>query len=315
MSNEFKHVSVGTELTQAEYESITGHAFDSQATGDIPYASSAAQISRLGIGSTSQVLLVSGGLPAWSSNIPSLDYLAVNQATGYQLRSTVDTGVLTFTGGTDGNACVLVMYGKSHVTHPGKFYLYTTNASAKATSRMVVAGNLNTTTVTWASCYHVGLKFGLAGTATGAFTMGGATSGVVTVTVAAAAGTWTLTLPPDDGDAGEQLQTNGSGVTTWEAAGSLSKYKNLTGHIDPKEALDKLLSLPIHTFKYREKSLDGSRVISTGDFKTEYVGIIAEEAPFLMHHNGKIFNPVNAFGYATAAIQALNERVEKLEGK
>lgn len=30
----------------------------------------------------------------------------------------------------------------------------------------------------------------------------------------------TYTLPPDDGDAGEQLQTNGSGVLTWEAAGS-----------------------------------------------------------------------------------------------
>ena len=28
------------------------------------------------------------------------------------------------------------------------------------------------------------------------------------------------TLPPDDGDAGEQLQTNGSGVLTWEAAGA-----------------------------------------------------------------------------------------------
>jgi hypothetical protein len=28
------------------------------------------------------------------------------------------------------------------------------------------------------------------------------------------------TLPPDDGDSGEQLQTNGSGTLTWEAAGS-----------------------------------------------------------------------------------------------
>lgn len=27
---------------------------------------------------------------------------------------------------------------------------------------------------------------------------------------------WTLTLPPDDGDSGEALVTNGSGVTTWE---------------------------------------------------------------------------------------------------
>jgi hypothetical protein len=31
---------------------------------------------------------------------------------------------------------------------------------------------------------------------------------------------YTLTLPPDDGDAGEQLQTNGAGVLTWEPAGS-----------------------------------------------------------------------------------------------
>ncbi len=30
----------------------------------------------------------------------------------------------------------------------------------------------------------------------------------------------TYSLPPDDGDAGEQLQTNGAGVLTWESAGS-----------------------------------------------------------------------------------------------
>lgn len=43
----------------------------------------------------------------------------------------------------------------------------------------------------------------------------------VTIQAADATGTsYTLTLPPDDGDAGEQLQTNGSGVLTWEAAGS-----------------------------------------------------------------------------------------------
>jgi hypothetical protein len=37
--------------------------------------------------------------------------------------------------------------------------------------------------------------------------------------VPALAGNTVYTLPPDDGDAGEQLQTNGSGVLTWEAAG------------------------------------------------------------------------------------------------
>ena len=34
MANELRHVTVGTELTQAEYESVTGHAFASQATGE-----------------------------------------------------------------------------------------------------------------------------------------------------------------------------------------------------------------------------------------------------------------------------------------
>lgn len=60
-----------------------------------------------------------------------------------------------------------------------------------------------------------GLFAGLAGTLTGTLKFNGATSGTVTVQSAAAAGTWTLTLPTTDGNSGEFLQTNGSGVTTW----------------------------------------------------------------------------------------------------
>ena len=67
MANEFKHVSVGTEITQAEYEGTAGHVFNSQATGDIMYASSSSQLTRLGIGSTNAVLTVSGGIPAWDT--------------------------------------------------------------------------------------------------------------------------------------------------------------------------------------------------------------------------------------------------------
>lgn len=43
----------------------------------------------------------------------------------------------------------------------------------------------------------------------------GTTNGVVSVRTAAAAGTWTFTLPTTDGNANEFLQTNGSGVSTW----------------------------------------------------------------------------------------------------
>lgn len=65
MANELKHASVGTELSQAEWEAIGTHVFNSQATGDILYASSATQLSRVAIGATGKVLTVSGGIPAW----------------------------------------------------------------------------------------------------------------------------------------------------------------------------------------------------------------------------------------------------------
>jgi trimeric autotransporter adhesin len=49
----------------------------------------------------------------------------------------------------------------------------------------------------------------------GAIGIAGNTSGVITLTTAAAAGTWTLTLPNNDGDNAQVLTTNGSGVTSW----------------------------------------------------------------------------------------------------
>ncbi len=62
------------------------------------------------------------------------------------------------------------------------------------------------------------VQIGLAGTNLGILKMSGNTSGTVTLQPAAAAGTYTLTLPTTDGNSGEFLQTNGSGVLTWAAA-------------------------------------------------------------------------------------------------
>jgi hypothetical protein len=65
MANEFIHIDPGEILTKAEFELITGHQFNSQATGDILYASDSTQLSRLGIGSNTNVLEITGGVPAW----------------------------------------------------------------------------------------------------------------------------------------------------------------------------------------------------------------------------------------------------------
>jgi hypothetical protein len=60
-----------------------------------------------------------------------------------------------------------------------------------------------------------GFKSGGAGS--GSVQLGGATSGAVTVTAQAAAGTWTLTLPNTPGTNGYALTTDGSGNAAWAA--------------------------------------------------------------------------------------------------
>lgn len=64
------------------------------------------------------------------------------------------------------------------------------------------------------------LTLGAAGVATGTLNIAGTTSGTVTVTTAAAAGTWTLTLPANDGTANQVLTTDGNGVTSWATNGT-----------------------------------------------------------------------------------------------
>jgi hypothetical protein len=62
------------------------------------------------------------------------------------------------------------------------------------------------------------LDLGVAGSNTGRMRFNGSTSGSIVIQPASAAGTYTLTLPTTDGNSGEFLQTDGSGVLTWAAA-------------------------------------------------------------------------------------------------
>ena len=105
MANEFTHSSVGTGMTQVEFEAVGVHVCNSQATGDLIYASSATQLSRLAIGSG--VLVVSGGIPAWSSTLPAITLGGNVSCGGYNLNnigkinigsastSTIVTGAIT----------------------------------------------------------------------------------------------------------------------------------------------------------------------------------------------------------------------------
>lgn len=70
------------------------------------------------------------------------------------------------------------------------------------------------------------LTLGAEDVATGTLIIAGAISGAVTITTSATAGTWTLTLPANDGTASQVLITDGNGVTSWStlsvAVGSIT---------------------------------------------------------------------------------------------
>jgi len=116
-----------------------------------------------------------------------------------------------------------------------------------------------------------------------------------------------VSLGTDHGSDGEQLTSGGAGAACdWTAASSLREYKNVGEQASPQAALEAMLNTPAYHFHYKEKK-------GTGDTNTEYVGVMADDAPWAMHYKGTIVNPVNSLGYTVLSVQALNNKIEKLE--
>jgi len=131
----------------------------------------------------------------------------------------------------------------------------------------------------------------------------------------------TITAGADGvGADGEQLTSGGAAAECdWAAAGSLRQFKKILGmRTDEQEVLEMPKETPVYDFQYKgREEYDGEldHPITTGDKETVYTGIMADEAPFLMHHKGRILNPINTVGYLLLGIKALAEKVEQLEAK
>jgi hypothetical protein len=101
-----------------------------------------------------------------------------------------------------------------------------TIVSADIKDGTIAGGDLATNiaiTTTGLTTANGSLKVGNAGATAGVLTLLEDTddgSNYASFNVPALAGNTVYTLPADDGDAGEQLQTNGTGTLSWEAAGS-----------------------------------------------------------------------------------------------
>ena len=142
MANELKHKDPGSELTQAEYIASdgTGHVFDSQATGDILYASSSTVLSRLAKGSDGNVLELASGLPAWTASptIGSTSWGNANHAhaasnSGGTIAITATTGTLAVgNGGTGATTLNNLITLATHTT--GNFVATIANATNGGTT-------------------------------------------------------------------------------------------------------------------------------------------------------------------------------------
>ena len=120
----------------------------------------------------------------------------------------------------------------------------------------------------------------------------------------------TWILPAAAGSSGQQLQTDGKAMIqtlSWASAASSKENKILEGRITPREALNLVLQTPVYRFHYKPGAKQ-----STQDFDTQYIGPIAEEAPWAMHQQGQILNPINALGVPMAAIQAQQAQIAAL---
>jgi hypothetical protein len=76
-------------------------------TGDIYYASAANTPARLGIGTTGQVLNVSGGLPAWAtaSAVPTVNWVRLTSGTSWSVPATIKSATIwTIAGGGGGGS-------------------------------------------------------------------------------------------------------------------------------------------------------------------------------------------------------------------
>ena len=109
---------------------------------------------------------------------------------------------------------------------------------------------------------------------------------------------------PPTGSTGSPTTADTSGTVVGTQTSTLASKILLGDDLTPGEALRKILQTTVKHFKYKSNAYNGS----------EFHGIVADYSPEFAMDDGRVFNPVSAFGYTVQAIKALTERIAQLEG-
>ena len=141
--------------------------------------------------------------------------LTVDKAATLSLSAPVDSTNVTL---TDSSSLRILNETSGAGTLTSQYGLYIENLTAGTNDYGVYIAGADTYAL-WADTGTTRLdgtlQLGSAGATLGVMTFNGNTSGTITIQSAAAAGTYTLTLPADDGTANQFLQTDGSGALVW----------------------------------------------------------------------------------------------------
>jgi hypothetical protein len=218
-------ITTGTvRKTVAMYNDASG------ATGDIYYRDSSGNFTRLAIGSNGDVLKVSGGLPSWGTGGGGSPGGSSGQFQFNDSSSFGGSAGLTYASGsspnvlaTAQNAAYTPLEVRGTTTQSANLQEWKdvtpTLLTAIDSAGKLVFGSGGDTNLyrsasnTLATDDDFNIKGGKA------LKIDGGTSGTVTLQTASVAGTYTLTLPTDDGATSEILQTDGSGALDWFSLG------------------------------------------------------------------------------------------------
>jgi hypothetical protein len=105
-SNTISNIGLSTQVTGTLPVANGGTALTTYTTGDLPYASATNTLTKLGVGSTGQVLTVAGGVPTWASASATgtlVGYNVYTSSTSYAKATNNPTFVIVEVVGGGGN--------------------------------------------------------------------------------------------------------------------------------------------------------------------------------------------------------------------